>query len=261
MNATGAARNTLHYQVEGSGPAIMLICGLGGLGEFWQPIARLLAPSYTLISFDHPGVGKSPVTDGHTISGMARDVCALLDHLGIEKAHMVGHSTGGLIAQALALDYPQRVVRIVMSGSWAVSDRRMRDVFAIRRTVLQELGLPAYRALSALLAYPPDWYEAQIARDPELDLHVSRDEDISSIVARMQMLLTFDRSQELAGIAAPVLVIGAPDDQVVPFYLAQALARLIPAARLVELAGGHLFPLVQPDGYASAVKNHLEGTD
>lgn len=250
-------RNTLHYQVNGSGPAVVLITGLGGLAEFWQPISRILVQSYTVVTFDHPGIGKSPLTDGHTISGIARDACALLDHLAIKTAHIVGHSTGGLIAQTLALDYPDRVIRVVMSGGWARSDRRMRDLFEVRRTVLEKLGLPTYKALSNLIAYPPLWYETNVAHDENLDLSVLLGHT-EAITERILMLLAFDRSQELINITAPVLVIGAPDDQVIPFYHSQELARLIPQARLAEMAGGHLFPLIHPDQFARAIKDHLK---
>lgn len=254
---TGATRNTLYYQVNGSGPAVVLISGLGGLAEFWQPIARTLVQSYTVVTFDHPGIGKSPLIDGHTISGIARDVCALLDHLAIKTAHMVGHSTGGLIAQTLALDYPDRVTRVVMSGGWARSDRRMRDLFDVRRRVLEKLGLPTYKALSNLIAYPAIWYETNVAHDGNLDLGVHLG-NTEAITERILMLLAFDRSQELINITAPVLVIGSPDDQIIPFYHSQELARLIPRARLAEMAGGHLFPFVHPDQFALAIKNHLE---
>jgi len=249
-------RNTLYYQVNGSGPAVVLISGLGGLAEFWQPIVRTLVQSYTVVTFDHPGIGKSPLTDGHTIPGIARDVCALLDHLTIKKAHIVGHSTGGLIAQTLALDYPERVTRVVMSGAWARSDRRMRDLFDVRRTVLEQLGRPTYQALSNLVAYPAIWYETNVASDESLDLDVQLGRT-EAITARIRMLLAFDRSQELINITAPVFIIGAPDDQVIPFYHSQELVRLIPRARLAEMAGGHLFPLVNPDQFALAIKDYL----
>lgn len=234
-----------------------MISGLGGLADFWLPIANAFASSHTVISFDHPGVGKSPATNAHSISGIADGVRRLLDDLDIHKAHIVGHSTGTLVAQALALDHPARVGRIVMSGGWARSDRRMRDLFAVRRSVLETMGLPAYKALSALLAYPPDWYEQHIAQHQEPDLH-AEPSDTASISARIQMLLSFDRMDELHHIASSVLVVGATDDQVIPLYLAQELATAIPRAQLLQLSGGHFFPLVRTQDYVAAIRNHLE---
>jgi aminoacrylate hydrolase len=254
------SKNILHYRVEGAGPPVVLIAGLGGLGEFWQPVSEQLARSNMVISFDHPGVGNSPMRGSHTIASIANEVRALLDHLGIDNAHIVGHSTGGLVAQALALDSPALVGRVVISGSWARADRRFRDLFELRRTVLERLGLEAYKALGNLIAYPADWYEANLARDERLDFDKAADANANTatIAARIDMLLTYDRARELANITAPVLVIGAPDDQVVPFYHSQELARLIPHARLVEIAGGHFFPRLQPNLYVSSIRNHLE---
>lgn len=261
INHTGpeGRNSSLHYWVRGSSPkAVVMISGLGGLADFWLPVAAALESSYSVISFDHPGVGKSPVTNGYSISGIANDLCGLLDDLGIDKAHIVGHSTGTLIAQVLALDHPSRVDRIVMSGGWARSDRRMRDLFAVRRRVLETMGLNTYKALSALLAYSPDWYQQHIAAPQDLNLQ-SEVSDTASISARIQMLLSFDRMDELHNIKAPVLVMGAPDDQVIPMYLAQELVKSIPRAQLLTLHGGHLFPLVCTEDYIAAVRNHLEG--
>jgi aminoacrylate hydrolase len=252
------ADSSLHHWIRGSSrQAIIMISGLSGLADFWLPVAAALESSYTVISFDHPGVGKSPTTNAHSISGIADGVCGLLDDLDIEKAHIVGHSTGTLIAQALALDHPSRVDHIVMSGGWTRSDRRMRDLFAVRRSVLETMGLPAYKALSALLAYPPDWYQQHIAQHHEPALHADAS-DTTSISARIQMLLSFDRMDELHKIQSPVLVVGATDDQVIPLYLAQELARAIPRAQFLQLSGGHLFPLVRTEDYVAAVRNHLE---
>lgn len=252
--------NTLHYQVEGAGPTVVLIAGLGGLGEFWQPIVGILAQSYKVITFDHPGIGRSPLRDGYTISGIASDVCRLLDHLAINTAHVVGHSTGGLVAQTLALDYPARVGRVVISGSWARSDRRMRSLFEVRRMILEQLGPEIYKALSDLISCPGDWYETNITRGERLGFGISSEVNVKAIAARIHMLLAFDRAQELMHITALVLVVGATDDQIIPFYHSQELARLIPRARLGEIAGGHLFPLVHPGQYVSALQRHFEFT-
>lgn len=255
LHKSGSA---LHHWVRGSSQqAIVMISGLGGLADFWLPVADALQSSYTVVSFDHPGVGKSKSTHAHSISGIADGVCGLLDDLDIDKAHIVGHSTGTLIAQALALDNPSRVDHIVMSGGWARSDRRMRDLFAVRRSVLETMGLSSYKALSALLAYPPDWYEQHIAQHQEPALHPDAS-DTASISARIQMLLSFDRMDELHHIQSPVLVVGATDDQVIPLYLAQELASAIPRAQLLQLSGGHFFPLVRTQDYVAAIRNHLE---
>lgn len=258
-----SADATLHYTDHGAGPALVLIAGLGGLGSFWDSLATELARSYRVLSFDHPGVGLSPAHEAApTIGGIAAAVAGLLDRLGIERAHVIGHSTGGLVTQALALDYPHRVDRIVISGSWARPDRRFRDLFALRRAVLEQMGYRAYKSMSNLLAYPSAWYEAHIASQETLarDADGAGDPAVACFAQRIAMLLGFDRMEELARIGARTLVIGAKDDQVVPIHLSRQVAGAIPGASLVELEGGHFFPLLQPQHFITAVRTHLEET-
>lgn len=247
----------MDFQVTGTGQPVVLIAGLGGLGSFWQPVAANLAPGYASIMFDHPGVGKSPPPAAHTIEGIAREVLDLLDSLGIEAVHLVGHSTGGLVAQVLALDHPKRVKRVVLSATWARPDRRFRDLFEARRTVLERAGFAAYTAMAKLLGYPADWYEANLARDEPINFDLASDDDKHVAVARINMLLGFDRAAELGGIRSEALVIGASDDNIVPFYHSQDLARRIPQARLVQLQGGHFLPQVEAEKYAGVLREFL----
>lgn len=254
-----SSENTLYHKVEGHGHPLVLISGLGGLGIFWKEVSERLARSYRVITFDHPGVGKSPASSANpSISEIADGVVGLLDHLGIATAHIVGHSTGGLVTQALALDYANRIDRIVISGSWARPDKRFIDLFDLRRTVLEKLGQTAYKAMSNLIAYPSEWYEEHIAESERINFDVGRDADARTGAARIRMLLAFDRANELRSIKAGTLVVGASDDQVVPFHHSEQLSRLIPGADLIEMTGGHFFPVLKANKYAAIINDHLE---
>lgn len=248
----------MHFEVVGRGQAVVLIAGLGGLGAFWQPVMNRLQRNFTCITFDHPGIGRNPAPAAHTIEGIVREVVSLLDRLNIESAHLVGHSTGGLVAQVLALDHPARVGRVVLSATWARPDRRFRDLFEVRRTVLERAGFPAYNAMAKLLGYPPGWYEANIARDAPIDFNANAGDDKATALARIDMLLGFDRSAEIERIRHDVLVVGASDDGIVPFYHSRDLARRIPRARLLELQGGHFLPQVETERYCAALREFLE---
>lgn len=257
--ASGVDAFPLHFQVQGSGQPVVLMAGLGGLGAFWLPVIERLARRYMCITFDHPGMGRSLPCAVHTIEHIAGEVLGLLDQLGLDSANFVGHSTGGLVAQVLALDHPARVRRIVLSASWARPDRRFRDLFETRRTVLERAGFAAYNAMARLLGYPADWYEANLASKDPIDFDAGAGGDRATAVARINMLLGFDRSAELGRIQAPVMVVGATDDVIVPFYHSQDLARRIPAARLLALRGGHFLPQVETGRYVAALEDALAG--
>ena len=109
-------------EVVGSGPPLLLVPGLGGRAEFWDPVVPPLAARFTVILHDHRGTGRSSIERiDYSIAQMTGDVIALLDHLGFDRAHLIGHSTGGAIGQTLAIDFPQRLDRLVLSATWAAA--------------------------------------------------------------------------------------------------------------------------------------------
>lgn len=252
-------RVSMHFEIQGQGHPVVLIAGLGGLGAFWAPVVEQLSRSYQCITFDHPGMGRSPPAAEHSIANIAAEVLALLDELKLPSAHFVGHSTGGLVAQVLALDHPRRVDRTVLSATWARPDRRFRDLFQTRRVVLERAGFAAYNAIAKLLGHPADWYEAHLASPAPIDFDAASQGDLATALARIDMLLTFDRADELGRIGAPALIVGASDDAIVPVSHSRDLARLMPQARLIEMQGGHFLPQTQTLPYVNEVKAFLAG--
>ena len=254
----------LHYTDTdagtGGGPVVVLIPGLGGDGAFWRPVAELLAPSFRVLTVDHRGAGASGRPGGpYTIETLAADVVAVMETAGVSRAHVVGHSTGGLIAQALALDHTARLDRLVMSGSWAMPDARFRLMFEARLALLEAGAFGAYQQLTQALGYPPDWITLNPERiAAEQAAARWRLQPVAVSAARIRMLLRHDRSGELSRITAPALVLAATDDVMIPAGHASALAQAIPHARLTLLKGGHFFPAVDPDAYAAAVRQFLE---
>lgn len=249
----------MHFELQGQGHPVVLMAGLGGLGAFWRPVMERLSQHHLCITFDHPGMGRSPPAEVHSIEHIASQVLALLDELKLPSAHFVGHSTGGLVAQVLALDHPARVDRIVLSATWARPDRRFRDLFQTRRVVLERAGFAAYNAVAKLLAYPPDWYEAKLASAAPINFDGAGDGDLATALARIDMLLGFDRADDLGRIRAPTLIVGASDDAIVPVSHSRDLARRMPQARMIELQGGHFLPQTQTVQYGAEVHAFLAG--
>jgi aminoacrylate hydrolase len=252
----------LAYDVVGEGPSLLLVTGLGGTADFWSEIAPRFAERFTVILHDHRGTGRSDRPEqAYSIEGMTADVVALMDHLGIEKASLVGHSTGGAMGQVMALDHPGRLERLVVSQSWAGHDPYFETLFETRLDVLARCGLPTYARLSTMLGYPPAWISAH---PTEFEAAVARLAGaISSpaiVVARIRALLAFDRRAELRRVAHPTLVMGVRDDAITPFHCSQEMAALIPGARLLAFReGGHFFPRLDPDAVLAGIMPFLQG--
>lgn len=242
----------------GQGPAVILISGLGGLGVFWKPVIERLSSRYRVVTFDHPGVGRSAIDGSPSIPGIVQAVLQVMEDMGLERAHLVGHSTGSLVAQAMALDHPKQVISVVLSSGWAKPDKRFEDFFAYRQYVLTRLGGTAYSALTRLIAYPSSYYAEHFAAEPPLDFDEPSSVDVAMSQARMDMLLNYSRHGELGAINRPVTVIGAPDDYIVPFHHSRELARLIPGAALIELHGGHFAPVTRTFAYCALLESFWE---
>lgn len=249
----------LHVEREGSGAALLLISGLGGTADFWAPLRPLLRDEFQLVLFDHRGTGRSDrPSDGYSIQRIAADVIAIMDALRIERAHVVGHSTGGAITQTLALDAADRVDRIVISASWARSDYYFRLLFETRLAVLQQAGATTYASLGQVLGFPPAWITDH---EPEVKRAIARaEQELASpdaTAARLRMLFAHDRLGDLPRITAPTLVLGAPDDMIVPVAHAHEIATQIPGAEFHQLTGGHFFPRTQASQFAEIVSRFL----
>lgn len=250
----------IHYEISGTGPAVLFVPGLGGDGRFWAQVVRALPQRYTIIVTDHRGAGRSERPEGpYGIGRIASDVIGILDQEKCGQAHFVGHSTGGAVVQTIALDHGERAHSAVISGSWARSDARFRMIFNVRLALL-EAGLgEAYQNLAHFLSYPNDYlasHEAELlAKASEADGSL---QPFSVVAARIRMLLDFDRLADLHLIELPTLVVGADDDALLPLYYSRQIADAIPHARFHELSGGHFFPVVRPADFAARIEAFIQ---
>jgi len=251
----------LHIERHGTGYPVLLVSGLGGLGSYWKDQVPVFARCFDVITHDHRGVGQSDRDrSAYSVDRMAQDVIGLMDALGIEKAHVVGHSTGGAIAQTLALEHPDRLASIVIAASWTRADAYFRRHFALRKEILTRMGPEAYVQAATLALYPP-WY---IAQNNE-KLRLAEAQNLASftypdiVMSRIEAILAFDRVSQLGQIRTPTLVVGAADDVVTPAYYSEELARLIRGAELKLFPrGGHCFTQVLAREFNMAVLPFLE---
>ncbi|HEX7076159.1 MAG TPA: alpha/beta hydrolase [Hyphomicrobiaceae bacterium] len=238
----------LAVTTSGAGRDLVLVTGLGGTAAFWDPVVPLLEPHFRVTRFDQRGIGASDRGTAEVSIGLlAEDTRAVLEHLDARDAVLLGHSTGGVILQELALRDSSRVGGLVLSGTWAKPNRYMTELFR-SRSVLLEKAPQEYAAMGAFLGYTPDWLEANWTRFEAVVAAAPTSRAAQKVVAeRIAALLAFDRSKDVGSISPPVLIQGAEDDLIVPAFLQRELAELIPQAKLDILpSGGHFFPLTRP---------------
>ena len=189
----------LYYERQGVGFPVMLVSGLSGFASFWADLVPSFAKSFDVVTHDHRGIGQSDLTrSGFTVDRMAADVIGLMDALEIERAHIVGHSTGGAIAQTLAIEHPKRLASIVLSASWTKPDAYFRRFFGLRKDILLRLGPSAYVQSNSLFLYP-SWYVARnnerLRQMEAQTLAVFPPTEIAA--SRIDAILAFDRTEQL----------------------------------------------------------------
>ena len=242
-------------------PAVLLIMGAGGSMDRWEEpfCARLASAGRHVIRYDHRDTGGSttypPGHPGYTGDDLVADPLAILDHLGVERAHVVGLSMGGAIAQRIAVEYPERVRSLTLmstspAGSGGGELPPMSDEL---RTVFAADARP-----------DPDWADrdATIAYLLVEERPYAGARGLDERALRALLGRVYDRSPGLASannhflvegsemprarlgeIAAPTLVIHGTDDPLFPPAHGEALAREIPGARLLLVDGlGHELP-------------------
>ncbi len=232
----------IYYEEHGSGEPLLLVSGLGGAAAYWKPNLPALAAKYRVIVHDHRGAGQSAHSKiRYSVDQMTDDVVRLMDHLKIERAHLVGHSTGGAIGQTLAIRSPERLRKLVLFATWTNADKFFRQLFAARRALLMQVGKEAYVRAGTLFLYPPSWIKANEKLIEEREsLAVAAFPPPEVVASRIDAIVAFDRTAELGRIRTPTLVLCAKDDFITPAYFSEELARRIPGAKLALLPeGGH----------------------
>jgi aminoacrylate hydrolase len=248
----------IFWERHGSGPAVMLIAGMGGVGAYWTPQLAALAAHHTVIVHDQRGTGRSSRVAVASIEQLAADAVAVMDAAGVAHAAVIGHSTGGAIAMVMALDHAARASRLVINASTARADDYRRKVFAVRAALLKRARRD-YARLTSLLLYPSWWIAEHAAQLEAEEVAAARALGPAAVQAsRFDAILNFDRRAELARIAVPTLVVCAADDILTPPYFSDEIHRLIAGSRYVLFErGGHACSRTLADTFNRTVLEFL----
>ncbi len=248
----------IKWESVGAGSPLLLIQGLGYGRWGWEPILPGLAARHRVVSFDNRGIGESDKPAGpYTAAQMAEDARQVLDEAGIDRAHVLGASLGGMIAQELAVAAPERVDRLVLCcttpggpATVPMPEVTMR-LFAEAPSLAPEVALRRFVENALGADPPPELVDELFAR------RVANPPDPAGWQAQAAAGMGFEGVE--AEIAAPTLILGGTADNVVDHRNAQVLADRIPGARVEVLEGaGHLFFWEQPGESVRIINEFLE---
>ena len=251
----------LHYEVDGpaGGEPVIFLEGLGYGTWMWRWQREALSATYRVLLPDNRGTGDSDAPEGpYTIRELAADLEAVLADAGVDRAHVVGASMGGMVAQRYALEYDRAATLTLLCTTLGgpdavpVPEETQERMFAVpedadERETIRHRMAPAVS--DAFYEERPDLVERIV------DWRLESDADEPARAAQAAAVKGFDASDELEALETPTLVLHGTADRVVPVENGRLLAEALPNARLECLEGGHHLCFIED---ASWVTDHLQ---
>jgi 3-oxoadipate enol-lactonase len=248
----------LHYREAGDGPPLVFVHGLGGSATDWEHQLPFFSARYRVIVPELRGFGDTPRGQGlPSIPRFAADLRGLLDHLGVDDCHLIGHSMGGAVSLQFTLDHPRRVRRLVIANSvpsFQPQSARHYFEFAYRWIVMGLLGPARLARIGARRMFPEPHQEAQRARSIARGERNTRAAYLGALAA----LGRWSVIPRLAELQMPVLVVAAEHD-----YFGHAetvkFAHALPRGRLHVVDGArHGLPSERADEFNTIVQKFLD---
>ena len=242
----------IEWSSIGSGEPVVLIAGQAVTRHSWDDVVPVLAASFRVITFDQRGIGHSTEGDEPplTTRGLARDVLVVLQAAGVPRAHVIGHSMGGRVAQWLAVEAPDAVGSLVLmatTGGDAGGRPRAAEITA------ELAGGDASRLARRFFT---DVYSE--AHPSAIDVFVRKEGSPATRRRAFEASATHDAWGELRNILVPTLVVHGSEDAITPPENGRALAALIPRAEYLEVAGARHAPHIGHPAVLAAIADFIE---
>jgi len=237
----------IYWDEQGQGEPVLMIMGLGWASNMWHRTRRVLSASYRTVALDNRGAGRSDTPPGpYAIATMAGDAVAVLDAAGVDSAHVVGVSMGGMISQEFALQYPKRVRSLVLGCTAPGGPHAVQAKPEVIQMLFRYGGTPRERA-EAVVPYIYDQSTPPERIDQDLQILSEWYPSPEGYMAQLQGILAWEAYSRLPQITAPTFVIHGANDRLVPARNADVIAGRIPGAELIKLLNaGHIFMTDQP---------------
>ncbi|MFW9973366.1 MAG: alpha/beta hydrolase, partial [Candidatus Odinarchaeota archaeon] len=231
----------IYYEVHGEGYPLVLIRGLSSSLKSWPPYSiNQFSKSFKTILFDNRGAGRTDIPDGdYSAKIMADDTIGLMNALDINKAHILGFSMGGCIAQEIILNYPKRVAKLILTSSWCgpshgIMPNPEENPFPKMTPLLQEGN---YEQMAKILTDSlfPEYYKKNNPRIIEkiVENYINNAPSLKGFQGQSAYVDTFDTFDRLSEIKSSTLILHGTEDKILPVENAKILARKILTAELV----------------------------
>jgi pimeloyl-ACP methyl ester carboxylesterase len=255
---------SLHYEIRGSGSPLLLLTGIGLDTSAWGSFADALAHEFRVLLLDARGAGRSgSPPPPYTTARLAADAAALLDHLAVGPAHVLGLSLGGLVAQELALLAPRGVRSLVLAATAArLPGRPRRALDAWRRLLLAATDGDAFRreqiawVLGSATLEDDGVVEGVASAFAAAPLPPAQ-----GFAGQAAACIAHDARERLSQVRVPALVLAGRDDALVPCSATESLAAMLPGARFEAHPGGHAFLLESGERVTASVIQFLRSVE
>jgi 3-oxoadipate enol-lactonase len=252
------------YDVEGGGEPALLLMGLGGEHHGWDFQRKELARKHRIVLLDNRDAGASDEARGaYGIADMAQDALGVMDHLGIERFHVIGASMGGAIAQQVVLQAPPRIASLVLASTWGRTDAFLQAILGGWRLLVERLAPEEFLRVQMpwafthrFLASPsPELAAWQAARAGQPLL-----KSVAAYQRQVDACLGHDTLDILSLLRVPTLVLVGEDDILTPPRYARAIAAAMPVGSEVVVipASGHACFLETPKPFTERVLRFLQ---
>ena len=236
----------INFENHGTGEPLIMIAGLGGDLQSWRSMVPGLAKDFRVIVFDNRGCGQSIAPPGEfTVADMADDVARLLRHLGIAKAHVLGSSMGGNIAQEFVLRHPEMANTLVLLSSYARRpDRSGVAIDAMIKAVQEGSSLETLNTMMQCWCLPEHIFDSKnISRMPRQKVLTETEKAYFEGFVRQKIALDgFDSRARLKDIKVPTLVMHGTADIMVAAHHGEEMAKGITGSKFILVEGvGHVF--------------------
>ena len=257
----------MYYEVHGKGVPLVMIQGFAGNHQAWFFQTPVFQKYYRVIIFDNRGIGKTDKSsEPYTIKAMAEDVIGLMDYLNIDKAHVLGLSLGGMVAQEVAISYPERVIKLVLGSTFAsieVNDIQpeLMEALGIRESSTDvDISNMDFRKLMNFMVSSA--FNKRLWRMILLSLSKYSMKSINpeGHFKQMSAISSYSTLDRLHLIKASTLVITGTGDRIISPGASEVIASHIPNAKLVLVKGGsHAFFMEMRGRFNKEVLGFLMG--
>jgi len=255
----------LKYEIKGRGEPLVLISDLGSDMTTWGLQVAEFAYDNFVISFDNRGVGGSDAPDGpYSVEMLAQDTLALMDVLGVEQAHVLGTSLGGMVGLEMAVSRPNRVRSLTLAATSARMTQRWRFVM---ETALSAAAKGVDQETITRFLLPWTYSDHMLMGGKRLEGLVkaravrARQQSFQALASQIAACSSFNGAEMLGKVRAPTLVIAGKHDLLTPIYCSEELVHGIAGARLEILEGGHGLHTEAAEAFNVAVMRFLREVD